>query len=88
MLHTRCKTPPTATPTIRNGSSKSQTIGYSTSAISASGHEIKNSRHHRRNVNMMLVSLFFYETPGGMFRLCQGSWRYYHVLFRGEHVCC
>ncbi len=56
MLHIRCRTPPTAIPTIRNGRSKSQTIGYSTSAISARGHEIKNSRHHSRNVNMMRVS--------------------------------
>ena len=44
MLHTRCRTPPTATPTIRNGSRNSQTIGYSTSAISARGHEIKKQQ--------------------------------------------
>ena len=47
-------TPPTATPTIRNGSSSSQTIGYKISATSAKGQHRINSKHHNRNVSMGL----------------------------------
>jgi len=39
-------------PTIRKGSSNTQTMGYSTSASKATGQQKIKSTHHSRNVNM------------------------------------
>jgi hypothetical protein len=46
------KTPVTVIPTNRNGSSNSHTIGYSTSANSASGQHSTSNKHHRRKLNI------------------------------------
>ena len=50
---TRRSTPSTATPTMRNGRSSSQTIGYSTRATSANGQQQTNNKHH--NMNPIIV---------------------------------
>jgi hypothetical protein len=42
-------TPPTAIPTILNGNSSNQTMGYSTSASNATGQHRMNKMHHNRN---------------------------------------
>src|SRR5581483_7482793 len=46
-------TPPTATPTIRNGSNISHTMGYSTNASMARGQQKNRSMHHSRNLIMI-----------------------------------
>jgi hypothetical protein len=46
------KTPSTAMPKMRKGKSSSHTMGYRTSAISASGQQKKRSTHHKRKVNI------------------------------------
>ena len=50
---TNASAPPTAIPTIRNGSNSSHTIGYSTRATSANGQHNTNKMHHSRNFNMI-----------------------------------
>ena len=45
-------TPLTAIPRIRKGSNITQTIGYSTKAISATGQQRTNKMHQRRNFTM------------------------------------
>src|SRR5713226_5332021 len=45
---TSASTPPTAMPTIRNGKSSSQIMGYSTSASSAMGQQSIRRIHHRK----------------------------------------
>jgi len=52
---TSSSTPPTAIPTIRNGISKSQTIGYATSASNARGQQRIRRMHHNRNLIIALV---------------------------------
>lgn len=55
MARRSSKTPPTAMPTSRKGSSNSQIIGYSTSASSASGQQITSRIHHKMKPAMMLT---------------------------------
>lgn len=59
---TNSSTPPTAIPITRNGSKSSQTIGYNTRAIRATGQEITNKRHHSRNV--IIISIQEYAQKG------------------------
>jgi hypothetical protein len=42
--------PPTAIPTIRNGSNINQTIGYKISASNANGQHKTNKMHHSKNL--------------------------------------
>lgn len=51
-------TPVTAMPTSRNGSSNSQTIGYSTSATSAIGQHTTNRMHHNKKAAIFIPSSF------------------------------
>ena len=52
----RSNTPPTARPTIRNGSSISHTRGYSTKASRAKGQHTSRSKHHSRNAIIFEVT--------------------------------
>ncbi len=55
MARRSSNTPPTAIPTIRNGSNNSQINGYSTSAKSASGQQNTSRRHHNMKAAMILT---------------------------------
>ena len=49
-------------PIMRNGSNKSQTIGYSTSANSANGQHRKRRMTHKINVNICNLLLIFFPS--------------------------
>ena len=58
-------TPPTAIPTIRNGSRISHTIGYRISARIASGQQKMNRTHQIRNVSMRIFPIEGYADRAG-----------------------
>jgi hypothetical protein len=54
MAQTRDNAPPTAIPATRNGSYSSETIGYRTSAASASGQQSTNRMQNSTNFSIIL----------------------------------